>query len=120
MALVRIDFHHRRPATFGNAAALLVNRVMQRVLNVPPAENYLVSTAHTDEHVVYDPDRTDAARTERIVFIQITLNEGRSGELKQSFYSALTASLHQELEIPPQDVFINLVEVKRENWCFGR
>jgi hypothetical protein len=40
-------------------------------------------------------------------------------ELKKAFYKRLAERLHNELEIRIEDVFINLVEVKKENWSFG-
>ena len=40
-------------------------------------------------------------------------------ELKKAFYKALAERLHQELGVRLEDVFINLVEVKKENWSFG-
>jgi 4-oxalocrotonate tautomerase len=52
------------------------------------------------------------------VIIQITLNEGRTVQLKQKFYAALAERLEQ-LGVRRGDVFINLVEVKKENWSFG-
>ncbi len=54
------------------------------------------------------------------VFIQITLNEGRTVELKKLFYRTVTERLHADLRVRPEDVLINLVEVKKENWSFGR
>jgi hypothetical protein len=27
--------------------------------------------------------------------------------------------MHKQLAVRPQDVFINLIEVKKENWSFG-
>ncbi len=53
------------------------------------------------------------------MIIQITLNEGRSVELKRVFYRTLAQRLHQELGVRPEDVFVSLVEVKKENWSFG-
>jgi phenylpyruvate tautomerase PptA (4-oxalocrotonate tautomerase family) len=55
-----------------------------------------------------------------VIFIQITLNEGRSIELKKAFYRALAERLNQELDVRSEDVFVNLVEVKKENWSFGK
>lgn len=45
--------------------------------------------------------------------------KGRTVELKKAFYKALAERLHQELGVRLEDVFINLVEVKKENWSFG-
>jgi phenylpyruvate tautomerase PptA (4-oxalocrotonate tautomerase family) len=54
-----------------------------------------------------------------VIFIQITLNEGRTLEMKQAFYQMLAERLHHDLGVRQEDVLINLVEVKKENWSFG-
>ena len=51
--------------------------------------------------------------------IQVTLNEGRTVELKKSLYQAIAEGLQKAVGLKPQDVFISLVEVKKENWSFG-
>jgi 4-oxalocrotonate tautomerase len=51
--------------------------------------------------------------------IQITLNEGRDVAKKKAFYKAVADGLHERLKLRREDVFINLVEVKKENWSFG-
>lgn len=43
--------------------------------------------------------------------VQITLNEGRTVEFAQR--------LNAELDVRMEDVFVSLVEVKKENWSFG-
>jgi 4-oxalocrotonate tautomerase len=58
-------------------------------------------------------------RTDDCIFFQITLNAGRSVELEQSFYKELTDRLHQGVKLRREDVFINLVEVPKENWSYG-
>ena len=59
------------------------------------------------------------ATAKDIVLIQITLNSGRSLELKKMFYKRIVDGLHAELQMRPEDVVINLVEVAKENWSFG-
>jgi 4-oxalocrotonate tautomerase len=53
------------------------------------------------------------------VIVQLTLNEGRTVDQKRAFYKAVATGLHQRLNLRLQDVFISLVEVKKENWSFG-
>jgi phenylpyruvate tautomerase PptA (4-oxalocrotonate tautomerase family) len=53
------------------------------------------------------------------VFIQLTLNAGRSLEQKKGFYKAVADGLHERLGLRREDVLINLVEVAKENWSFG-
>jgi hypothetical protein len=38
---------------------------------------------------------------------------------KKALYRALVGRLQQNPGLRPQDVFINLVEVAKENWSFG-
>jgi hypothetical protein len=40
-------------------------------------------------------------------------------ERKQSLYRRIAGRLNAELGVRIEDVFINLVEVKKENWSFG-
>ena len=56
---------------------------------------------------------------EGIIIIQITLNEGRTIEMKKAFYREVAERLNKELGVRIEDVFISLVEVKKENWSFG-
>jgi 4-oxalocrotonate tautomerase len=46
-------------------------------------------------------------------------NEGRAAEQKQRFYKVVADGLHQHLSPRREDVFVNLVEVAKENWSFG-
>jgi phenylpyruvate tautomerase PptA (4-oxalocrotonate tautomerase family) len=47
------------------------------------------------------------------------LNAGRTVEMKQRFYKSVTDTLHERLGLRTEDVFINLVEVAKENWFYG-
>ncbi len=124
MAIARIDYSNQRDASpphdFGAIAVRVVNSVMADVLSIPMSENYVVAQPHAMQDILHNPENVSPARLASIVFIQITLNTGRSAELKASFYDALTAALGKTLSVPPADVFINLVEVAKENWSFGR
>jgi phenylpyruvate tautomerase PptA (4-oxalocrotonate tautomerase family) len=50
---------------------------------------------------------------------QLTLNAGRSVEQKKAFCKAVTDALYARLGLRPEDVFINLIEVQKENWSLG-
>jgi 4-oxalocrotonate tautomerase len=74
---------------------------------------------HPADGFVFDPTYLGIQRSADCVFIQITLNEGRTVEQKQRFYKAVADGLHARLDRRHEDVLINLVEVKKENWSFG-
>ena len=48
------------------------------------------------------------------MIVQLTLNEGRTVEAKKAFYQAVADGLHERVGLRREDVFISLVEVKKE------
>jgi phenylpyruvate tautomerase PptA (4-oxalocrotonate tautomerase family) len=119
MPLVRISLLDNRGPEFGKRIGEVIFRAMRETLNVPPKDNFQVISTHAADRLIYDPSYLDIARTDGVVFIQVTLNEGRTVEMKRNFYKTLADALHEELGIRREDVFINLVEVTKENWSFG-
>lgn len=119
MPLVRISLMKGKPEGFGRKVGEAVYRTMMETINVPAKDNFQIITEHDKDGLIYDPSYLDIKRTDGIIFIQITLNEGRTVELKKTFYKTLAERLNQELGVRMEDVFISLVEVKKENWSFG-
>jgi len=119
MPLVRISLMKGKQEGFGKKVGEVVYRTMMDTINVPAQDNFQVITEHDKDGLIYDPSYLDIERTDGIIFIQITLNEGRTVELKKTFYKTLAERLNKELGVRMEDVWINLVEVKKENWSFG-
>ena len=119
MPLVRISLMKGKPDGFGKKVGEVVYRTMVDTINVPAKDNFQVITEHDKNSLIYDPSYLDIQRTDGVIFIQITLNEGRAVDLKKAFYKTLAERLHKELGVRMEDVFISLVEVRKENWSFG-
>ena len=54
-----------------------------------------------------------------MVIIQITANNTRTVDQKKAFFRQIVENLKKDPGVRPEDVFINLVEVLKENWSFG-
>ncbi len=119
MPLVRISFMRGKPEGFGKKIGDVVYRTMIDTINVPAKDNFQVITEHDKNGLIYDSSYLEIQRTDGVIFIQITLNEGRTVELKKAFYKTVAERLNKELGIRMEDVFIGLIEVKKENWSFG-
>jgi 4-oxalocrotonate tautomerase len=119
MPLVRIDLMEGRPAEYCRGIGEVVYRAMIEVLKVPKDDRFQVIAEHPHHSLIADENYLGIKRTQDCVFIQITLNAGRSVEQKKSFYHAVAEGLHSSLGLRREDVFINLVEVPKENWSFG-
>jgi phenylpyruvate tautomerase PptA (4-oxalocrotonate tautomerase family) len=119
MPLVRIAIqegqHKSQHAQIGDA----VHRAMVETINVPPLDRFQIITEHSQTDFVFDASYLNISRTNALVAIQITLNTGRTTEMKKALYKRIAELLHQELQIRKEDVMINLVEVPKENWSFG-
>ena len=76
-------------------------------------------TEHQKNGQVFDRQYAGIQRSQDCIFFQITLNSGRSVQLKQSFYKTLSERLHEGVGLRKEDTFINLVEVPKKNWSFG-
>lgn len=119
MPLVRISLREGKPETYRRALADGIHRAMVDAINVPPLDRFQVITEHPAESLIYDPAYLGIVRGDDVVFVQITLNAGRSTEQKRALYARMAELLQASPGLRPQDLLINLVEVSRENWSFG-
>ena len=119
MPLVRISLMRGKPAGFGEAAGRIVYEAMVETIGVPRGDRFQVITEHDQSALVYDPGYLDIVRSDGIVVIQATISEGRSVEQKKALYQRIAGRLNAELGVRVEDVLVNLVEVKKENWSFG-
>ena len=119
MPLVRIDLLEGKTPEYRARVGEVVYRAMLEVLNVPKDDRFQIITEHPGPGLIYDRDYLGVHRSDDCIFIQITLSAGRSVEAKQRFYKAVADGLHEELKLRREDVFINLVEVQKEDWSFG-
>jgi phenylpyruvate tautomerase PptA (4-oxalocrotonate tautomerase family) len=119
MPLLRIDLVEGKTAEYQAQIGDIVYRAMIAELNVPKNDRFQIITEHARAGLIYDRDYLGIHRTDDCIFLQITLNAGRSVEVKQRFYKAVADGLHSELNVRREDVFISLVEVNKEDWSFG-
>lgn len=119
MPFVRISLMEGKPEEYKQAVSDSIHDAMVKTINCPPLDRFQVITEHRKADLIYDPSYLGINRTDDIIVIQIALNEGRTVELKKALYREIAAQLKERLGIRPEDVFINLIEVKKENWSFG-
>jgi 4-oxalocrotonate tautomerase len=120
MPLVRISLRRGKSPDYRRAIGEAVHRAMVESINVPPLDRFQVISEYGPDDLIYDPRYLDIARTDNVVFIQITLNAGRTVEQKKALYVRIVQLLTAQPGMRPEDVLINLLEVPRENWSFGK
>ena len=119
MPLVRIDIPDHFDSGIEIEIGSIVYDAMIECLKVPDDDKFQVLTRHAASHIVKPNNYLGIAYSDGLVIMQITLNEGRTTEIKKSFYSKIAERLNATLNIRKEDIFISLVEVNKENWSFG-
>jgi 4-oxalocrotonate tautomerase family enzyme len=118
MPLVRIDLRKGKDAAYRQQVGRVVYDAMVAV-GVPASDRFQVVGEHDADSFLFDPDYLGIHRTDDLVIVQITWNEGRTVEQKKQLYKGIAEGLAKSPGLRKEDVFINIVEVKRENWSFG-
>ncbi|VFU09418.1 tautomerase family protein [Methylocella tundrae] len=119
MPLVRIDLARGKTEHYRQTVGDVVYEAMIATLNVPADDRFQIIAEHSPNDFIVDQNYLGIKRTDDVIVIQVTLNAGRSVDLKRAFYKAVADGLHQRLDLRREDVFINLVETAKENWSFG-
>jgi len=117
--LIRIDTRATYTVDERTALGHGVHQALVETLGIPALDRFQVITAHADDGLIFDAQYLGIPRTTRVVLIQITLSTGRTLEQKRALYAAIVRNLAGDPGVRPEDVFINLIEVAKENWSFG-
>ena len=119
MPLVRVSLRRGKPSTYLHAIEESIHSAMVATINVPPEDRFQIFTQHPPEELVCDRRYLGIQRSPEAIVIQITLNTGRTLEMKKALYRAIAENLSKSPGLRKEDVLINLVEVPKENWSFG-
>jgi phenylpyruvate tautomerase PptA (4-oxalocrotonate tautomerase family) len=119
MPLVRIDVPGGTTDDYRRAIGDVVYAALTEVMKAPQNDRFQIIAEHAPANLIIDPTYLNIQRSPAAIVIQVTLNEGRSVELKKAFYQAIADGLQARIGLRREDVFISLVEVKKENWSFG-
>lgn len=119
MPLTRIALRAGKPAQYRKALTDSIQRSLVDTFNVPKDDIFMLITEHDAGNFVYDKQYLNVERSDDLVIIQITLNNTRTLEQKKALYQRMADELAELPGLRREDVFINLVEVLKENWSFG-
>ncbi len=119
MPFVRIMLEAERPPAVRRALADTVHRALVSSLGIPAGDRFQIVGCHGDD-LIYDPTYMGMDRTDDVVFVQIFMAVGRSVAQKRALYRALAEGLAADHGLANDNLFVNPVELARENWSFGQ
>ncbi len=119
MPLVKIHLRRGKSHEFRRDVADAVHEALVAQANVPPDDRFQLIFEHESDSMIAHPAYGGVSRSQDLIIIEITLNAGRTLEIKKNLYADIAARLRKVAAVRPDDVLISLVEVTKENWSFG-
>jgi phenylpyruvate tautomerase PptA (4-oxalocrotonate tautomerase family) len=119
MPLTHIALRRGKSAEYRKAIMDGLYAAMRETFNVPEDDRFMAVTQHDRDDFLYGTNYLDIARSDDLVLIQLTVSNTRTVEQKKALFAAIAKKLGDNPGIRPQDVFVHLVEVAKENWSFG-
>lgn len=119
MPLLHISLRAGKPEIYRQAIFDSLYRALRDTFDVPEDDQFMTITEHDAANFRYGASYLGIARSDDLVFIQITANNTRTVEQKKALFRRIAELLGESPGIRPEDVFVNLVEVAKENWSLG-
>ena len=94
-------------------------RAMREALTVPEDDQFMTITEHDAANFRYGASCFGVARSEDLVYIQITVFDTRTAEQKKALFRRIAELLRESPGIRPEDVFVNVFDTAKENWSVG-
>lgn len=120
MPLVHISMRAGKSEAYKQAIFDGLYRALHETFDVPEDDQFMVITEHDAASFRYGKSYLGIARSEELVFIQITANNTRTLEQKKALFRRAMELLGEAPGLRSEDVFVNLVEVTKENWSLGQ
>lgn len=119
MPLVRINLNQGRPPATVAAISDAVHQAMVDTIKVPADDKFQVLTQHAPGEIYADARYLGVERSAGVVIVQITLNMGRTTDMKKALYARMAQLLNEKAGVRKEDLIVSLLEVTKDNWSFG-
>ncbi len=119
MPLVRLFLRKGKSPEYLRSIADAVHEALVAQANVPADDRFQIICALDENALIAHPSYGGVSRSNDLIIIEITLNSGRSVEIKKNLYADIARRLNVLADVRPDDVLVSLVEVSKENWSFG-
>ena len=119
MPLVRVSLRQGKSDEYKRAIGDGVYQALRETFTVPEEDRFVTVSEHSESEFQFSKTYMDIARTDDLVILQITVSNTRTIEQKKALFARIVELLSQKPGLRKEDVFINLLEVAKENWSFG-
>jgi 4-oxalocrotonate tautomerase len=118
MPILHISMRAGKPEAYRQAIFDGLYRAMRETLNVPEDDQFMTITEHDAANFRYGT-AYGVARSDDLVYIQIVVFDTRTVEQKKALFRRIAELLRENPGIRPEDVFVNIFPMPKENWSVG-
>ena len=119
MPFTQISLKKGKPLEYRGALMEEVYLAMRESISIPENDRFATITELDEGNFNNSGNYAGIERSENVVFIQITLNSGRTTDKKKALYAEIAKRLQANPGVRPEDIVISLVEVAAEDWSLG-
>jgi 4-oxalocrotonate tautomerase len=119
MPFTRIAVRSGKPATYRKALTQGIHQALMEVFKAPEDDIFMIITEHDADNFVFGRHYLGIERSDDLVMIQIAVSNTRGQDQKKALFAQIAENLARNPGVRREDVFVNLVDVARENWSFG-
>ena len=119
MPFTQISMTEGKPVEYRTTLMEQVYLAMRDTINIPEDDRFATISEHKPENINNSGSYLGIDRSADVIFIQITLNHGRSTDQKKALYGKIAERLSDSLDVRPEDVVVSLIEVQLEDWSLG-
>lgn len=120
MPLVKIHLRKGKSEEYVRLVSEAIHDALVTEASVPPDDKFHIIHQVEAAELIAHPSYAEVNRSADLIVVEITLNAGRSVEIKRNLYRRMLRNLDRAIQLRPDDLLVSLVEVSRENWSFGR
>jgi 4-oxalocrotonate tautomerase len=121
MPLVTVTLRKGKPPEFLQQVGAAIQAALVEFAKIPAGDHFQIFHEVDAGSIIANASFAGGATAQRsddLLIVQITLNEGRTDITKAAIYAGIVRGLG-ELGVRPDDVFISLVEVVKQNWSMA-
>ena len=118
MPLIHVSMRTGKPEAYRQAIFDSLYRAMREALGVPEDDQFMTISEHDAANFRHG-NAFGVARSDDLVYIQITVFDTRTAEQKKALFRRIAQLLGDRPGIRPEDVFVNVLDSAKENWSVG-
>jgi phenylpyruvate tautomerase PptA (4-oxalocrotonate tautomerase family) len=120
MPLVKIHLRKGRSEEYLRLVGEAVHDALVSAASAPQDGRMQIFHQLEPHELVANPSYGGAARSSELIVVEVTLNAGRTVEVKRNLYRQMARNLERAVSLRSDDLVVSLVEVAKEDWSFGK